>query len=50
MRKPLHIACGSSHTLVCTGIFLFFNFLDDGEAYSWGEGFYGALGIGKLEN
>jgi alpha-tubulin suppressor-like RCC1 family protein len=50
MRKPLHIACGASHTLLCTGNYSHLRLLDDGEAYSWGEGFYGALGIGKLEN
>ena len=34
------IACGASHTLIYT---------DDGEAYSWGDGFYGALGLNKLD-
>jgi alpha-tubulin suppressor-like RCC1 family protein len=41
MNRPMGIACGASHTLINT---------DDGEAYSWGDGFYGALGFNKLDN
>lgn len=40
MNRPMGIACGASHTLIYT---------DDGEAYSWGDGFYGALGLNKLD-
>jgi alpha-tubulin suppressor-like RCC1 family protein len=35
------ISCGASHTVI---------FTDEGEAYSWGDGFYGALGQNKQEN
>ena len=34
--KFVDLACGGSHTVVVT---------DRGEAYSWGEGRYGALGV-----
>ena len=35
------IACGGSHSFVCT---------DEGEVYSWGDGQYGALGLGTLQD
>jgi alpha-tubulin suppressor-like RCC1 family protein len=41
MGRPLTLSCGASHTVVST---------DNGDAYSWGDGFYGALGIKKSEN
>lgn len=41
MKQPVLISCGAAHTVLCT---------DEGQAYSWGEGFYGALGFSKLDN
>ena len=38
--KIIDISCGSNHTVCVT---------DRGEAYSWGEGRYGALGIMDVE-
>ena len=35
-HRTIDVSCGGSHTLVAT---------DRGEAFSWGEGRYGALGI-----
>jgi alpha-tubulin suppressor-like RCC1 family protein len=34
--KFIDITCGGNHTVIAT---------DRGEAYSWGEGRYGALGV-----
>lgn len=47
-KKPFSISCGSAHTVLCTGkifCYCYYYFLEDGEAYSWGEGLNGALGV-----
>ena len=35
------VSCGSAHTLALS---------EDGQAYAWGQAFYGALGLPKDEN
>lgn len=38
LNDIIKVSCGMSHTLAIT---------EKGEAYSWGQGFYGALGVSK---
>jgi hypothetical protein len=52
-KRPVYIASGSSHSIVCCCInkfkFMFvYNYIDDGEVFSWGEGRNGALGVQSL--
>lgn len=39
--KIVDVSCGGNHTLVAT---------NRGEAFSWGEGRYGALGVVDTQN